>query len=349
MRRKKYHLDNISSIRERRRKAAQIIALLSKKLHDGWSPWANVADSRQFTPLEEVFRHYTRHLETYDRDKTRHSYNSRLNILKEYLGSLPNPPLYAYQFDSVVMTEFLDYLYLDRRVSARTRNNYRGWLSSLCSFLVSRKFMESNLAEAIPNIRKSPSKKEDVSPEMLTQMRRHLEKSDPWFLFACMFHYYTLIRPAELSNIRLIDISIKEQRVFVPAEVSKNRRDGYVALSDTLIKMMLDLGIFSNPSEYYLFGKNFKPAAKKGRPDIFNKRFAVMRRQLGWSSNVVFYSLKSAGIRDLANSAGIVVARDQARHTDVSTTNKYLIGRGMNVAEAPKHFKGGFGDIDDDE
>jgi len=37
---------------------------------------------------------------------------------------------------------------------------------------------------------------------------------------------------------------------------------------------------------------------------------------------------------------GIVIARDQARHTDISTTNKYLQGRDLPVHDETKHFKG---------
>ena len=53
-----------------------------------------------------------------------------------------------------------------------------------------------------------------------------------------------------------------------------------------------------------------------------------------------FYSLKDTGIRDLANAQGIVVAKDQARHSDISVTNRYIKNQ-MKVNEETKHFKGG--------
>lgn len=344
LRRKKYHIDSITSIRARRAKAAQIIAMLSEKLRNGWSPWMKSHDERIFTPLNEIFERYRKHLEKYDRAKTRYGYSSRLGVLESYLQTLTKPILYAYQLDTGVLNDFLDWLYLDKGVSGRTRNNYRGWLSSFCEFLVTRKYISENPVSNIPSVRQSPSKKEDITPLMLRQLQEYLTETDKYFLFACMFHYYTLIRPQEMSHIHIEDIEVKEQRVFIPAEVSKNRRDGYVALNDDLIKMMLDLKIFDSPSGFYLFGSSFRPSPKRAGADVFNKRWAKVRAALGWSKNVLFYSLKSAGIRDLANSEGIVVARDQARHSDISTTNKYLIGRGVKVAEAPKHFKGGFSD-----
>lgn len=64
-----------------------------------------------------------------------------------------------------------------------------------------------------------------------------------------------------------------------------------------------------------------------------------MRKALGFPLSYQFYSLKDSGIRDLANAEGIVVARDQARHSDISVTNKYL--KCPNVApDTTKHFVG---------
>lgn len=156
-----------------------------------------------------------------------------------------------------------------------------------------------------------------------------------------MMEYYTFIRPDELSNIRLSDINIKEQKVFVSSSISKNRRDGMVGLNDTVIKMMIELDIFNNPSHCYLFGKQFKPNTNKADSRIFREYFNKVRAFLKWPSCYQFYSLKDTGIRDLANAEGIVVARDQARHSDISTTNKYLKGDSLSVHEETKHFRGG--------
>ena len=104
---------------------------------------------------------------------------------------------------------------------------------------------------------------------------------------------------------------------------------------------MIDLDIFRSPGDWYLFGKGFVPNPEKAGPDQFNKRWVRMRKKLGWGKEYQFYSLKDTGIRDLANSEGIVIARDQARHTDVSTTNRYL-GVEKSVHAETKSFKGAF-------
>ena len=113
-----------------------------------------------------------------------------------------------------------------------------------------------------------------------------------------------------------------------------------VGLNDKLIKAMLDLKVFDKPNHYYLFGKDFKPSATKNTTRVYRNMFNKMRAALRWPDTYQFYSLKDSGIRDLANAEGIVVARDQARHSDISTTNKYLKGENMAVHEETKHFEG---------
>ena len=103
---------------------------------------------------------------------------------------------------------------------------------------------------------------------------------------------------------------------------------------------MLKLEIFKHPSNYYLFGKKMTPSTQKASSEVFRREWIKMRKELRWSESLQFYSLKDSGIRDLANSEGIVIARDQARHTDISTTNKYLTGRDLPVHDETKHFEG---------
>lgn len=340
MRRKKYMLDSIGKVTERRKRAAEMIESLLKLLRSGWSPWVNTDDNRGYILLEDALNKYLATIDKMPKYKTRKSYTSRLNILREYISGLLLPPKYVYQFNTAFVSDFLDWLYLDREVNARTRNNYRQWCSSLAMFFIERQYLSSNPVEKIKPIDETPKKRQPLSPAMLKQMSEYLNKKNPMFLLACRMEYYTFIRPEELSHIKINDISITDQAIFISADVSKNKRDGRVGLNDEIIKLMLDLNIFSHGGDSYLFGEKLRPSTTKGSSEMFRREWKKMRRALRWSDDYQFYSLKDSGIRDLANAEGIVVARDQARHTDISTTNKYLQGRDMPVHEATKHFEG---------
>lgn len=342
MRRKKYHLDNIEKIKERRKRANELIESLTKLLREGWSPWIDADSNRAYTLLEEALNKYEAFVERMPKYKTRKSYTSRLNILRKYNAQRLLPIRYVYQFDTAFVSDFLDYIYLDREVNPRTRNNYRQWCQSLAAFFIEKQYMKSNPVEVIKDIAEVGKKRQPLSAAMLKQLESHLREAHPYFYLACMMEYYTFIRPEELSHIKLEDISIKEQSVFINATVSKNKRDGKVGLNDKIIKFMIDLGVFQHPSDYYLFGpKVTRPSATRSDSEMFRRKWnTLVRKGFGWGDCYQFYSLKDSGLRDLANSEGIVIARDQARHSDVSTTNKYLQGRDAAVHEETKHFKG---------
>ncbi len=340
MRRKKYHLDGIKKVTERRKRGVELIESLLKMLRQGWSPWVQLDESRGFVSIELVLEKYEKFIEKLDREKTRKSYLSMLNTLRIYFSEQVIKPKYIYQFDVTLVASFLDWLYLDREVSPRTRNNYRVWCSSLSEFLIERGYLGSNPVSKIKPLPEMPKKRQPLTPEMLSHLQSHLDKENKMFLLACRMEYYTFIRPGELTSIRIGDISVKEQSVFISAEFSKNRRDGKVGLNDEVIKLMIDLEVLSKPSDWYLFGPKMAPSRTRADSEIFRRHWLKVRKHLRWGDEYQFYSLKDSGIRDLANSEGIVIARDQARHSDVSTTNRYLKGRDLPVHDETKHFKG---------
>lgn len=179
-----------------------------------------------------------------------------------------------------------------------------------------------------------------MTKSMLRRLNDYLSEHDKWMLLACRMEYYTFIRPGELRHIRINDISVKDMQIFVSGEISKNKRDANVAINREILTLMLDLGLFDYPGGMYIFGPGLRPSATIGDKNLFSREWCKLRSTLGWSPCYQFYSLKDSGIRDLANSAGIVVARDQARHTDISTTNRYLQGRDQPVHEEVIAFRG---------
>lgn len=168
-------------------------------------------------------------------------YNKRLRVLCYYMMNHTLPIMYIYQVNLIYISDFLDYLLLDRDSSARTRNNYKIWLSSFCSWLVEKQYMDTNPCERIKALKEVDKKRSAISPEDLQRINQYMSKNNPYFLLVFRMEYYTFIRPEELTNIRLQNINLKEQKIFVTSNISKNRRDGMVGLNDEIIKQMIDL------------------------------------------------------------------------------------------------------------
>ena len=345
MRRKKYHLDKFKTVAEKKARAAEIIMSVTARLRSGWNVWIKTDSTREHTHFSECLELYKAYLERSEetgtmKSKTAYGYLSYLGIFTDWLQNRIVPVKFCYQVDTILLSDFLDYVLIDRESSPRTRNNYLIWISTFCAWMVEKGYLKENPASKIKKIKEDAKKREALNTEELVRLQTHLGKTNKHFLLACLMEYYTFIRPIELSQIKLEHISIKDQKVFIPGAISKNRRDGMVGLNDEIIRLMIELKIFEKPGHCFLFGKDFKPSEKQADSRIFREYFMKVREELKWDDSKQFYSLKDSGIRDLANAEGIVVARDQARHSDIATTNKYLKGDSMVVHEQTKHFKG---------
>lgn len=211
MRRKRYYIKDSLSVSEKKRRASEIMDVLTKQLAQGWNPWVTDDESRGFVYFDNCLERYLDYVDRMDRKKTRQSYRSRVNILREFITSQVNPIKYAYQFDIGFCNDFIDWIYLDRESSPRTRNNYRGWLYGLAEFLIARKHINTNPVEHIKVMPEHEKYRKDLTPEMLNQMSNYLCRNDKSFFLACLMQYYTLIRPGELSHLKIGDISLEEK------------------------------------------------------------------------------------------------------------------------------------------
>lgn len=315
--------------RERDEAAARFVLEIAAKLKSGWNPLFEQNTQRAFTPIKKALELYERHLDKLHadkvlKDKTKIDYIYRLNAIRNYIEHSDLKISYTYQIDQLFIESFLDYVYYDRKNTPRTRNNYLNWLGSFCGWLKDKGYVKDTGIERIKKLPEYDKKRKPLEKADMYQLHDYLERRNPDFLIACQVHYYTLVRPGELSWIKLQDISLKEQTMFVSREISKNRRDAKVTLPTKVIHNMLDRGFFNNPDSYYLFGDDFRPSAKHADSRIFRDEWVKVRKALNWPDNYQFYSLKDTGITDTIDRVGLTIAKDQARHSDISTTNKYV-------------------------
>lgn len=343
MKRKKYMLNKFKTDQKKRMMGSLLIYNITAKLTAGWNPWVNVDKSRQFTEIPIIIGRYRDYVKAMTdkksmKEKTSIDYLSRVKMLETFIEECKGIK-YAYQLDRSFVIDFLDYLMYDRDVSATTRNNYRSWFVSFGTWLMDRKYITENPAIDIRNIAQTEKFRDPLSDGALRRLKEYLYEHNKHFLLACLFEYYTFIRPNELTQIKIGDVSIKDQTVFISSSISKNRKDGLVALNDEILKLMIELKIFEHPSQNYIFGKSLKPGDTRAAYNQLRVEWGKMRTALGFPKEYQFYSLKDTGIRDLANAQGIVVAKEQARHSDISVTNRYIKNQ-MKVNEETKHFKG---------
>ena len=285
--------------------------------------------------MEKIIIRYRQHLARMGKQSTRDDYGKRLAMLERFASM--NGITAVENLDFVA---FLDWVYIERGVSPRTHNNYRTWCKSFCKWMLHQHIIATDPMNDIPPLKEPQKTRQPLPMSVLSLVKAHLENRDRYFLLAVMMEYYCFIRPDELSNIKIGDIDTKAHGIYINAEISKNGKAEMVGLNRTVVALMRELHVLRSPKCWYLFSHRCRPGATKLDSRMFRDRWARMRKRLNLPKEYQFYSLKDSGIRDLANSAGIVIARDQARHSSVAVTNKYLQGRDRPVHAETIRFKG---------
>lgn len=331
MHRKKLKINFVKKISDRRKYGESLKRRVALKLESGWNPWIESDNSKAYTTIEEATKHYQRYIEKLLRDNiyredTFKSYTSYLKQLKEWNSSRKTPAIYIYQFDENLIADFLEYEYVEKDNSARTRDNYLGWIKSFIQFLLLHRYLKTNPADGMHTLLKSQKKKKRkiIPNDDIVRLYDYLQENNKYFLLASYLLFYCFIRPKEMSMLHLKNFSIKKQTVFIPDTTSKNRTDGTITLPKKVIKLMLDLGVFQYPNHYYLFSDKCMPGEafrnNKQFRDYWNNH---IRKDLKFPAPYKFYSLKDSGITDLLRTNPAISVRDQARHSSLMMTDIY--------------------------
>lgn len=341
--RKKFN--HIHGAREREEAALRFREEVARKLREGWNPLEQDCGTKGFTPFEDVLEKYFGWLQKLLKDnvitnKTFQDYKSRLDMLKKFNDKKNARIMYIYQLKTAYIESFLEWVYVDRDNSPRTRNNYLTWFSSFCGWLVQTGYADSNPSANIKNLKEKDKIRTVIAIEDMEKLRAYLMERDSYFLLCCMMQYYTFIRPNELMQLKVGDISVEEQTVFVSHKISKNRKDGKVTLPVRVIRFMEELGVLGHPATNYLFSHKFRPGAERCSPRKIISKWMNLRKALDFPKNYQFYSLKDTGITDMIDVAGLSTAKDQARHSSVAITNHYVKNQQLVVHPELKNFEG---------
>lgn len=349
MRRKKIKLNYIKKKTDRRKYADGLMKRLINRLERGWNPFIKdqIAENRD-TTFKEACDIYRKHINILLEKKilridTHRSYESQLRNIEAWNERRIIPIVYTYQFDRAFISEFLDYIFEDLKRTATTRNNYLTFCSNFCQFLVDKQFARIKATDGIAPISKRKIKKvrKVIDESDLTRLFDYLQVNNRHYLLACYILHYCFVRRKEMSYIQLKHFNIKEQTLFVPGDISKNGEDAIVTLPEKVIMLMLDLQVFENPESYYLFSEGFRPGRIRKVEKQFTDYWSYhIRKDLKFPMNYQFYSLKDTGITDMLQKYDVLTVRDQARHSDISITNKYTPKSATKANKALKKHEG---------
>jgi integrase len=332
LRRKKIKLNHIEGKAERRRYANDLIVRITEKLRRGWNPWIASEDSKGYSMFTDVCDHYDKLITKKAKDgiyrpDTYTTNMSYIRNLRKYNEGLRIPITYIYQFDRHYVIDFLEHIYIDRKNSAQTRDNYLGWLKGFVNFLLQYGYRQDKPTDGIETFSKWTKHKEReyLPEEILTKVKNLVEKESKHFLLALYILFYCFVRPKEMSRLKIGDINLKNRTLIIHGDQSKNHRTAAVTLPVKIINLLIDLGTFEYPGSFFLFSDKMRPGEKYRDEKQFRDYWLHhVRKPLKLPAKYKFYSLKDTGVTMMLRSnTDILSVRDQARHSSILITDTY--------------------------
>ena len=152
-----------------------------------------------------------------------------------------------------------------------------------------------------------------IDQDTKDRLRTYLEKNNPEYFVICMLAHYTLLRPKEITYLKIKDVDIENQKIFTSGEISKNCKDNYSTIPDVVIDYISKLNINQYEKEYFLFSDKFRPGKNKIDPRVIAKYWEKLRREVGMPKEMQFYSLRDSGIVQMIHdNIPLEIIRDQA-------------------------------------
>jgi integrase len=144
--------------------------------------------------------------------------------------------------------------------------------------------------------------------------------------------YYCFIRPEEQRRMRVHLIDIKGGTIYIPGDISKNKKSETVTIPTAIVPYLYEIGLDTWHRNDFIFGKGMRPhpdtqcgsnALNEAHKKVITRLYE--QNKLRSINGISIYSWKDTGGMSLVCSGvDIYEIMRQMRHSDLSTTQKYL-------------------------
>jgi integrase len=325
--RKTIKVNRIKSITERKKFAKTLVLEINNKLQTGWNPFLEQEAPKAYTKLINALDLYLKNKtkEFKSKDSIR-TYKSHVEKLRDYiLNVLKEPDLLVISFDTRYARNYMDFLFDEMDIGGRTFNNYKTFATTIWNWFIEHMYCKVNPFSAVKKKQEAAKTRQIIDIETRDRIKKHLLRFENYeYLAIVMLCYHGLIRPKEISLLKPKYFRLKERIIHLPAEITKDKDDRIVTISEELMESLKPLMLEKLDSECYLFGKHYKPGYELNDSREISREWSKMRDELGFSKTYQFYSLKDTGIVQLIrDGVSLLEVRDQAGHSSLEETNKY--------------------------
>lgn len=314
--------NHCTSVSQFRYQANEIIQSINVKLAGGWSPFGESENIRYYTLLSEVMALYLAEKAKELKPDTMRSYKSFCTIFGEWVSTHLSG-CRCVQFNKTLAIRYMDYVYTDRKLSARSYNNQLKLARALFSWAQEKCYCKENPFEHIKTKREQQKRRILIPADTRQRIREYFAAKRPNYLIVLELVYTSLLRPAEISRVQVKQVNLKDHYIYMTEDKTKNGHHRYAFLSDELCDLLSPLLKGASPDDY-LLSQGYIPGMTQMDCKRYRKHWEAMRKDLKLPSEMQLYSLRDTGINNMLK-VGIdpLTVMQAADHHDLSMTTRY--------------------------
>jgi len=328
LKRKTIKVNRIDSITERRKLAKRLVLDINNKLQSGWNPFFEMEAGKSFHKLIDALNIFlSQKIKEFTSKDSIRTYKSHIDIFSNYvIDILKQKDITVISFDYVQAKNYLDYIYNIKSIKGQTFNNYRNKCLTIWNWFIENSYCKTNVFKTIKKKIVNKKIRIIIDTETRKQIKEYLLKQDEkQFLCICLLCFHGLIRPKEICYLKPANIHLDKKVVFLTPDITKDNDTRVVALTNELIKLLIEIDVKDIDNKLYIFSENFKPGKTLLNPRCISKRWDKLRTQLNLPKEMQFYSLKDSGIvQKLRDGISPELVQKQAGHSSLDQTNQYI-------------------------
>ena len=328
--------------------ASKIVCAINAKLFSGWTPFMETASSRQFVTVAEVMEKY---IKEKTRDKlapdTLKNYKSVNALLLKWMKLQKFEEIEMKNFSKTLAVQFMDWVYNDytyigpkegsarkygkalhheeKHIGANRYNNILKQARQLFAWALQKEYCTINPFVDLKLKKKEEKKRTLATPEDRKKIREYFMAKNPRYMIVCELVFNALIRPVEISRIKVGQVDLANKVIHLDAGQTKNGYARDCVLSNELIEILADDLAPGYPNDIFLIGPMFKPGKTAISTKMYQKEWQKMRYKTGIDQTIQLYSLRDGGLTGLFdNGLDAKTVMKAADHHDLNITTQYV-------------------------
>ena len=214
-----------------------------------------------------------------------------------------------------------------------TFNNNLVSAQAFFTWCVKKKFIEKNPFYGISKKKKEAKKRTVINADARAIMREWFMNNNPGYLLICELVFQSLIRPTEISKLRVSDVDLEHKVIHLDGSITKTKYSRKAVLSDELIEI-LGRNIQGANQDDYLISNGYLPGKEPISSRMYRKTWDKMRKQCHLPDTMQLYSLRDTGIISLFdNGADANTVKGAADHHNLNITSIYCDHVDDNLVE----------------